>query len=234
MGIQTQRHTDELVTRVEFSLSDPSYPFVGVSQLDGARVMLEEMVPRGNGTFSEFFSVVGVDPDRVLDLASDHSRADPTLLNTYDGGALFEFLVEDDCPAVFLGRKNALPREVFSVDGDGHVAAEIPAATDPADVVNPFLEAHPDATLELKRTQPYVTPLFGQRQFRQTASDTLSDRQAEILELANETGYYEWPRESTAAELADRAEVSEPTLHKHLRAAEQAVVEALFDMQDAS
>jgi predicted DNA binding protein len=49
---------------------------------------------------------------------------------------------------------------------------------------------------------------------------TLSQRQREVIELAQKRGYYTWPRESSANDLADEMEISKTTLLEHLRKAE--------------
>lgn len=48
----------------------------------------------------------------------------------------------------------------------------------------------------------------------------LSQRQREVFELARREGYYTWPREVTAVDLADQLGVSKTTLLEHLRKAE--------------
>ncbi|MFC7027627.1 helix-turn-helix domain-containing protein [Halomicroarcula sp. GCM10025710] len=47
----------------------------------------------------------------------------------------------------------------------------------------------------------------------------MTDRQAEILRAAYLAGYYAWPRDTTAEELAESLDISSPTLHQHLRRA---------------
>lgn len=54
--------------------------------------------------------------------------------------------------------------------------------------------------------------------------DDLSERQREVLELARHRGYYEWPRETNASDLADHLGVSKTTLLEHLRKAESKVM----------
>lgn len=48
----------------------------------------------------------------------------------------------------------------------------------------------------------------------------LSVRQYEVFQLARRQGYYAWPRETTAQELADDLEITTSTLHEHLHKAE--------------
>jgi predicted DNA binding protein len=63
--------------------------------------------------------------------------------------------------------------------------------------------------------------------------DELTDRQREALEAAYRAGYFEWPRESSAEEVAGTLDISRPTFQGHLRKAEDAVLAALFESGDS-
>jgi predicted DNA binding protein len=52
------------------------------------------------------------------------------------------------------------------------------------------------------------------------STDQLSERQREVFELAQQSGYYTWPREISASELADKLDLSKTTILEHLRKAE--------------
>lgn len=229
MTIRQRTLTEETVTHVEFSLSDLSYPFVAASAESGGHTILEEIIPRGERAYAEFYTVMNTDPEEVLRLAAEHESAKAELLDQYDSGGLFEFVVTDNCPAVFLGEQGALPREVESTDGQGRITAEIPAATDETSVIKSFLNAHPDAKLTMKRQQPYETPIFSHREFQQAIEDQLTDRQQEAIAVAHSSGYYEWPRDTTADDLADELGIATATFTEHLRAAEQKLISVFFE-----
>jgi len=57
----------------------------------------------------------------------------------------------------------------------------------------------------------------------------LTDRQREALEAAYRAGYFNWPRDSTAEEVAETLDISSSTLHSHLRKAEGSLLEDLFE-----
>jgi predicted DNA binding protein len=59
--------------------------------------------------------------------------------------------------------------------------------------------------------------------------DRLSERQTESLMEAQDIGYYNWPREVSANEVADRLDVSNPTVLEHLRKGEQKVLNLFLD-----
>jgi predicted DNA binding protein len=58
--------------------------------------------------------------------------------------------------------------------------------------------------------------------------DPLSERQREVFQLALDRGYYAWPRQTSAVELADELDVSKPTLLEQLRKAESKLIRSLF------
>jgi predicted DNA binding protein len=51
-------------------------------------------------------------------------------------------------------------------------------------------------------------------------TDRLTRRQLEVFRLARRRGYYEWPKETSAGELADELDISTSTLHEHLHKVE--------------
>ena len=51
--------------------------------------------------------------------------------------------------------------------------------------------------------------------------DSLTERQCEVLRMAYDEGYFEWPRETSGQELADALGISNPVFHRHLRRALQ-------------
>lgn len=57
----------------------------------------------------------------------------------------------------------------------------------------------------------------------------LTERQDEVIETAHYAGYFAWPRESTAEEVAAAMEITPPTLHHHLRKGVQKIVAAFVD-----
>ena len=58
---------------------------------------------------------------------------------------------------------------------------------------------------------------------------SLSDRQEEAVVLAWESGYYEIPRGTTTAELAEQMDIDRRTLEEHLRLAERKLVGTLVE-----
>jgi len=142
----------------------------------------------------------------------------------------------DDCrlevavttsPIQTLVDAGATVRTATVADGEERLLAEISPEASVRDVVETVQLTHPDTEFVGKREvdRSVYTP----REFRRRVDDVLTDRQWTALETARLAGYFEWPRESTAEELATSMGISSPTLHQHLRAAERKLFEAFFE-----
>ncbi|WP_226022077.1 bacterio-opsin activator domain-containing protein [Halomicrobium salinisoli] len=231
MGVDASRaHTP--ATRVEFSFaaSRDDLPFVELAVAESCSVRLEELVPRGDDRYAEFFSVRGADPDRVLARIEPVDGLDAELIAGSADGGLFEFLLTGrDCPVVTLAEAGALPRGARSVDGGARIVAEVPGSGDVGAVVDAFADDYPSAELVTKCEGTEPTTIFGERDLLAALDRRLTDRQREAIAAAYEAGYYEWPREATAEEVAADLGVAGATFHKHLRAAERKLVATLAE-----
>lgn len=223
--------TDSGVVVLEFSVTDTGYPFVGVSAAEDCRVSLERMLPRGEGEYAEFFSVLGADPDRVLALAEGNDLVEPTLVERYDDGGLFEFVVGGFCPARALAERGAIPRTVASEGGQGTMVAEVPAGVSATAVIESFLADHPTVEMVSKRSTDRVSPLLTQEELRRAVDERLTDRQREVLTTAFELGYYDPEGGASGQVVADALEISPSTVSQHLQAAERKLVSVLLEDQ---
>jgi hypothetical protein len=219
----------QYVTELEFTLRDPSYPFVGITVAEDCRVELAEILPRTGRESALYVNVTGVCPDRVLPLAAECNAVEPCLLREYNEGGLFEFLVSEEYPAITLARLGARPRTVRAADGEETVVAEVPQRYDPSAIVEEFLANVPEANLTTKRPKDAITPLFTESAFDQVLYDRLTERQREVLRVAFEAGYYDWPRECTGEEMADTLGISSATFSEHIHAAERKLLTLAFE-----
>ncbi len=220
---------DGEVIVVEFSLTDPDYPFVGLSEDEECRVQLEKMLPREPGKYAEYFSIRGTDPEQVMVLAEGNDRVEPELIASYENGGLFEFVVEGFCPARNLAENGAIPREVVGEYGEGTIVAEIPPGKQPSTIITQFQRAHPNAELTAKRHKERLTPIFTQNELQHAVSERLTDRQLEVLETAFDAGFYDSTNATTGEELGNQLGISETTIYEHLRAAERELISLLLE-----
>jgi predicted DNA binding protein len=115
--------------------------------------------------------------------------------------------------------------------GRAELVAEFAPDVDVRSVVEAMAEANPST--ELRHKQEQARSGGGTPALRDTLSEELTDRQQSVLQAALHAGYFAWPRGSTAEELADSLDISSPTLHNHLRRAQQKLLEvALAEAAD--
>ena len=220
----------EAAVQLEFRVPDRGLFFVDASRDAPATVSLAELFPRADGRLLEYFTVEGVPPDRVFDLADDEPSIDEArLVSSTDDSSLFEFVVSGPCIAGTLADVGAAVRSVSARAGVGRVVADVPPHADVREVVEAVQDAH-DAELVARRERDHDTPAFTKGAFRERLVDRLTERQLETLRTALAAGYYRWPRAATAEECAERLGIAQPTFTQHLRAGERKLLEALFEV----
>lgn len=80
----------------------------------------------------------------------------------------------------------------------------------------------PEVSVDVERIGPYA-------EHPDDPVSVLTDRQREVLAVANELGYYEVPRRATHQEIADRLGLSVGTVGEHLQKIEARVLGGLAD-----
>ena len=227
-GIERQKLLlADSVLELEFRSTDRASVFVDASARFGCSFRLEGIVPDQDRSLLYFVTMEGAAPDEVLDLAAGTPTVeDARLVRDYGEGYLLEFIVTGDEPAVTLAEHGGKIAELVVSDGAERLVAEFTPGTDVRGVVRGLESSFDDAHLLSK--QETERPVQTTAGFRRTLEDELTDRQQAVLRAAYFAGYFEWPRRSTAEELADSVGVSSPTLHNPLRKAQQKLLTVFF------
>jgi PAS domain S-box-containing protein len=222
----------ESITELEFELVEPQSVLVWAATELGCSLSLDSYVATGEGDWLLYLTVAD-DDGRFVDLAAADDRVRTVEPIDGDGGGtgrVVGLTVESsllDAIAAVGGKVTA----VTIGPGEGRVSVEIPGSTDVRTLVNQVRTIHPDATFAARteRERPVTTDTW----LAEDREPSLTARQRQALEAAYRAGYYEWPRDSTAEEVADLLGIARPTLHAHLRKAERALLSAFLDAADA-
>lgn len=194
------------------------------------RLRLEDLVHRADGQLIEFFTVRDAPAGRVLAMAEDESAiTEARLVRNGDDAALFQFVVSGQCVTATLAEAGAITQAVSASSGEGRVVAEVPPHAEVREVVETFERRHSDSELLARRTSDQSLPVRSEQSVEATLADRLTDKQLEVVKTAYLSGYFDWPRGSTADECADSLNISQPTFSQHVRMAEHRVFETLFD-----
>ncbi|WP_255170631.1 helix-turn-helix domain-containing protein [Natrononativus amylolyticus] len=122
-------------------------------------------------------------------------------------------------------------RSAVAESGTGRILVEAPQTVDARKVVELVEATFSQVTLRSKRERD--RPVHTADEFRDAVAERLSEKQLAAIESAYFSGYYDWPREITAEELADSIGISSSTLHQHLRKGTWQLLSAFFtDLSD--
>lgn len=215
---------------LQFELRDRDCFFVDASAVADCRVELEHMVNRSDDRLLEYFTVKGAAPDRVLAMVEETTVVDEArLISRGVDGGLFEFVVSGPCVTTTLADAGAIARSILAEGGVGVIVADVPAHTNTRRVVERFRDQHERSTLTVCRNSEEPVPVRTERGVHATMADRLTDKQEEVLRTAYLSGYFSWPRRTTAEECADVLGIAQPTFSQHIRIAEEKVISRLFD-----
>jgi PAS domain S-box-containing protein len=197
---------------------------------DGTRLDIVGIVPRSGEGHHAFLRVSGASPEAVREhLAS--AGVDATLVGDGDDEGLLDVQIDES-----LSLSPIVTSEAHFVGGtaaDGQVTYEVfvPSNAEGRTLLDRLTESFPSTDLRSKhrREHPFeqvdsVTP---------ERLESLTDRQRESLEAAFRAGYFEWPREADAEEVAESMDITSPTLHSHLRKAQRTLLEELYADENA-
>ncbi|WP_227379810.1 bacterio-opsin activator domain-containing protein [Haladaptatus halobius] len=228
-ALKTQQllFTDQVV-ELDFDLTKTDGFFVTVSDELGCSFTLDGIVQTSDGDLLEYIEAEDVSPEQILEHAdrSPHVQR-ARCITTHEETSRFEFLFQSETTTSNrLLERGAAIKTATATNGQGTLTVEVPNTTELRPFINAVQTVHPQATLAAKRERERSGD--SATGFREQVHEQLTDRQHEILQSAYLSGYFESPRESTGAELADTLEISGPTFHQHLQAAHRKLLTTFF------
>lgn len=229
---QKKMLVSDVTVALEFALTDPDVPAVRFAQELGGQFTFEEILEQTDGGYRVFFTMTGVDPENVFEYSDIvGSVQDLSLVSEHENGVRFEGVISE---SGFLGQLlsyGAYPRELSASADEAHVTVELPRSGDIQSFIQMFIDTYTGA--ELLNRQEYNRPVQTREQLQAIYKDILTPRQEEVLKTAYFSGFFEWPREQTGQEIAERLGISQPTASRHIRKGEQKILGVVFDDDQA-
>mgnify|MGYP002762313255 FL=1 len=215
---------------LEFEHADTGDVLVDLSRELDTTVRLEGITP-GDGTVSCFLAVEGVDPAAVLETITplDAVTTARTVSEEPDE-ALLEVRLMDAAAVVTLVELGAKVESFAATGGEGRLVIRAPAGSDLRTFTLGVQSPFPEMSVVAKREVD--DEVQSTSSFRRRLEEKLTGRQRDVIETALASGYFEWPRGSTAEEVASSLGIAAPTFHEHLRAGERKLIESFFDETD--
>jgi PAS domain S-box-containing protein len=217
----------DAVLELEFQFAGPDQFLLRHSERFECDLSVEGYVATKSGGWSLYVGVENASPAALCEAAADIDTLERVrVVRAAPDEGLLEYRFGESPLLETLAEAGVKLRSAAATAGIGRFVVEAPRSADVREVVDRVRDVYPTAELlaqhERDRSVAEVAVPGG-------PFGDLTERQREALEAAYRAGYFDWPRESTAEEVADSLEVSSPTLHRHLRRAEKRLLAALFD-----
>ncbi|WP_290817260.1 bacterio-opsin activator domain-containing protein [Halovivax sp.] len=218
--------TDERV-ELELACADERLLLNRLSIAADGPVTLAGILEREQGRVVCFVGVDDPPLDELVALDDAWTAVDRvSVVSESDDAALLEVSVETTPFLEVCREYDARVLDAESVEGTATVTLQVPQRVDARSLVETIRDGYPDTELAARRETSRRRPTG--RLDRQV-EERLTAKQFEALQAAHYSGFFDWPRESTGEELAATLDVSPPTFHYHLRAAERKLVDLALE-----
>ena len=230
-AIRSVERTRDLLTddRVELELvcTDDRLLLVRLVRHIERPISLEGLIERGEDGVSLFLSVEEPPVERVLELEDAWAPIEHvTLVSAGEDAGLFEVTITST-PFLDILRDHEARLSGATTESDGAtLVLQIPQRVDTRALVEAIQEAYPETELAARRETSRRRPAG---RFDRELEEHLTGKQLEALQSAHYSGFFDWPRESTGEDLAEALDISPPTFHYHLRAAERKLVKLALE-----
>ena len=217
--------TSEETRLIELSSAQLFEPFVAAADSE-FQIDIDEVVRLPDGTAIEYLTATGIPTKTVRSvIAEDSTVLDTKLLQSTGKVCRLEVHVEDlTVPLVF----ESLGGQVISLittqsDGSIVLTGRLPGDLDLRTALGEIRRVCSD--IEVVSHELDYSP----RLLYNIIEDVLTEKQLVAVQMAYYGGYFKTPRASTGDELANRLGITRQTYNRHLRKAEQAIFEQLFE-----
>ncbi|MFW5963875.1 MAG: bacterio-opsin activator domain-containing protein [Natronomonas sp.] len=223
-AVQTERLLlSDSATRLTFRIEGPEAFLASVSTLADGSCRHEWSTPAGADRYRHYITVSGLPPERVEAIAEETPTVESAeYVGSNGDDGIFEVVTTDSLIRRLLGA-GASPVSLEARDGVTTFVVEVPGDADARPIVESAEEFY-DA--ELVSKHEVERPVRTVEAFHDGVDDRLTDKQRAALRHTFFGGYFSWPRNATAEDIAETMDISSPTFHYHLRHAQQALVEA--------
>lgn len=165
------------------------------------------------------------DPDceQICSAAEEHPAISEIRSLSSSTPGLYELVMVGDCLATTATDLGA-DLESITVDANRYLlSAYLPETSDTRTFATRLQEEYPEIDILAQE----VTDSSVSASWRQLLSETLTERQQDILLMAYYSGYFNQPRDRTGAEIAEALGISQPAFSMQLRTAQSNLLQRL-------
>lgn len=208
----------DTIVELTLDIGGSGDPIARLASDHGATLSVTGFVPETDWLRC-YLAVSAADPSTLNQSASDTDGIGSTRVidDHGDSGTIEVTLAEDTLLGRLVSLGVTIESATFGTDG-GEATVELPPDEDVRRIAESVTRPH-DATVVAKRERE--RDVTTAREFRDELQDRLTDRQENALRTAFFANYFESPRGSSAAEVAEALDITGPTLLHHLRAGQR-------------
>ena len=215
------------VLELTFGIDDIVDDLIALPTNQTPAVEFESLI-RNDGSLVAYGESEGIDPETFRNAAE---RADGTddvrILSAEDRTVEFELTSPAvgelaEAAATHGGRVTS----ASIIDGRFRFVVEFPPGRDKRRLIERVQDHASDVSIIAQRKIQQTDA--GVSAGRSAVEERLTEKQRNALEAAYSGGYFGWPRESSAQDLADSFDITPSTFTQHLRTAERKVFDAMF------
>jgi len=175
-----------------------------------------------------YHRIQGTDSDAVVAAATESDEITyHEVLSEEDDGFRFKSTTTESFVLVCLDFGGHIRHGIVE-NGTAQLTLELPLSADIPAFIDKFQTKHPALEVVAKREIQTGVRSLSRAGTRLHSGEVLTNQQRNAIEAAFRRGYYEWPREQTAEEIADAMGITPPTFHRHRRDAEQKLIQHTF------
>ncbi|MFC3957742.1 bacterio-opsin activator domain-containing protein [Halovivax cerinus] len=230
-AIRTAERMRAMVTdqRIELELvcRDELFLFNRLCEILDRQLHLEGILERTRGERSLFVRLADDEPTAIDSLVDELAAvASVSVISSGDESTLLDVTVSSTNVLETLAEFDARLTGAVANAGETTVTVVVPPHVETRSLVEAVQDQYPDTELTARRE--HTSELAGGR-FPGRLTDVLTDKQLEALQSAHYSGFFDWPRESTGEDLAEALDISPPTFHYHLRAAQRKLIDRVLE-----
>lgn len=238
--VQSRRRRSGATTvELDLSVAAPTAPLQRLTARLGAPVDCAGVVPDEDGT-TRLFVRAGADPSTVWDCCESLTCVESVTAVTdqdeeecapeeRETDPLYEVLVSGETvPGTLLDRGvRVRSLDATAVDAELNATVRLPPGLDVRGLVEYLDTLYGSARLTARREADITDR--PERGPHAAVRERLTDRQLQVLRTAYFSGFFDWPRQTTGQDLAEKFDVSQPTVSRHLRKGTGRVLDVLFE-----
>jgi len=192
----------------------------------GGKVTLDTVLPISQqGCHCYFVAEPELPPELVKAVTASTKVNQFKLVDAWNSGTRYEAVLTDS-PLVTLAETGTDVVGKRAVDGNAYIYVRTTKERSSAELLNALKETYPGVELVSQRIHESTETMASLSQW---LDEHLTTKQRQMLEGAYYQGYFAWPRENSAEEVAESFGITSSTFHAHIRKANQTLLAAVFD-----